>query len=223
MNSASIYHELDREGVTETSNNSSFLNMNVEKGNFMATLTRTIRSKSLPKRSRGFAQVVPGLLVKPTVQEQQSQGGESKFDKFLLSHLENAAASSNHTALILEQYGTNRGKELNMELRQSTGKTERLEVDSTICPIYLVAHVASNGARNKICISSGFKLQTQGSHDPMVLTCAHTLEVRSYAFQEMDISPKIRRCAFPRYWNRPLPYRIHSLSPITGHALQRQA
>jgi hypothetical protein len=162
----------------------------------MATLTRTIRSQSLSKWSRGFAEVVPGLLVKPIPQEQRSQGGISKFDKFLLSHLENAASSSNHTALILEQYGTNRGKELNMELRQS-GK--RLQVDSTTCPIYLVAHVASNGARNKICISSGFKLQTQGGHDPMVLTCAHTLEVGSHAFQEINISPKTRRCAFLRY------------------------
>ena len=141
----------------------------------MATLRRAVASKSLSNRTRGLAQVVPGIPFKPFESAGQPQT-KSKLDEFFLTRLENAAHPSNHTTRILEQYAANKGKQLRAELGQSS---KGLHIDSTVCPVYLIAHVASNGSRDKVCVSSGFKLQPQESHESILLTCAHTLEVLS--------------------------------------------
>ena len=148
----------------------------------MASLILLRAFKPLPRRFiRRFAHVVPGFVKPVSEHKLEPQRTSSKLDEFILSFLDTLDSSSNHTAALVKQYHDNRGRELKADVIQPA-PDRRINLDANDCPVYLVVHIARNGHRSKVCISSGFKLQIHENHESVVLSCAHTLEVEYRSF-----------------------------------------
>ncbi|KAI9454854.1 hypothetical protein BJY52DRAFT_1188657 [Lactarius psammicola] len=113
-------------------------------------LTRTLRTSTLPALDRF---VLDALSATPSVERP-------------------------NLPQLIQQYLTHSGKVLGAQLAYESRPSSSRRVsflDNNSCDIHLVAHVAREGDRNKITLSSGFAVDTSDGQSILV-TCAHTLE-----------------------------------------------
>ncbi|CCA77756.1 hypothetical protein PIIN_02978 [Serendipita indica DSM 11827] len=101
----------------------------------------------------------------------------SKLDQFLLSKLSDVSSGTNRVATLIHQYESNRGKEIkaNLAAEPHPSPSRAVRTTSTACPVVLVAHLARSKTLERVCVSSGFRVETNRG-DPCFITCAHTLE-----------------------------------------------
>jgi hypothetical protein len=134
--------------------------------------------------SRSFAQVVPGFPVKPPIiggghGQAPAVNPSQELNRYLLSQAEILnPKGANRVSTLIDQYHDHRGREIRdtIATEPRPKADRRVNTNSEICPISLIAHVAREGSREKICVSSGFHLHME-SDERYLLTCAHTIEV----------------------------------------------
>jgi hypothetical protein len=103
----------------------------------------------------------------------------STLDRFVLDAL-SATPSVQRPDLshLIRQYLTHSGKVLGTQLAYEPRPSSSRRIsfsDNNSCDIHLIAHVACEGDRNKITLSSGFAVDSSDGQSILV-TCAHTLE-----------------------------------------------
>lgn len=101
------------------------------------------------------------------------------LDRFILESLA-STSSAGRTALpqLIQQYLDRSGNVLAAQLpyepRPSPSRRVSFSSDD-LGAVHLIAHVAQEGDRNKVTLSSGFAVDTSDGQSILV-TCAHTLE-----------------------------------------------
>jgi len=86
---------------------------------------------------------------------------------------------------LIRQYLTHSGKVLGAQLAYESRPSSSRRVsfsDNNSCDIHLIAHVAREGDRNKVTLSSGFAIDSSDGQSVLV-TCAHTLEEVRHIFR----------------------------------------
>lgn len=79
---------------------------------------------------------------------------------------------------LIRQYLNHSGKVLDTQLAYESRPSSLRRIsfsDNNSCDVHLIAHVAREGVRNKITLSSGFAVDSSDGQCILV-TCAHTLE-----------------------------------------------
>jgi hypothetical protein len=111
----------------------------------------------------------------------------STLDRFVLDALSSTTPSAERPNLpqLIRQYLTHSGKvlgaQLTYESRPSLSRRVSFSNNNSL-GIHLVAHVAREGDRNKITLSSGFAIDASDGQSILV-TCAHTLEEARHIFR----------------------------------------
>ena len=95
-----------------------------------------------------------------------------------------ALSSVEHPDLshLIRQYLTHSGKVLATQLTSESRPSSSRRISFSGNDIHLIAHVAREGDRNKITLSSGFAVDASDGQSILV-TCAHTLEEVRHTLQ----------------------------------------
>jgi len=121
--------------------------------------------------------------------------GLPTLDRFVLGALATApSVERSSLPTLIQQYLTHSGKVLGVQLPYESRPSLARRVSDNNCDIHLIAHVAREGDRHKITLSSGFAVDVSDGQSILV-TCAHTLEeVRhiSRSFSRIYNDPQIR-------------------------------
>ena len=103
----------------------------------------------------------------------------STLDRFVLDALSTTPSVDRlDLSHLIRQYLIHSGKVLGTQLAYESRPSSFRRVsfsDNNCCDIHLIAHVAREGDRNKITLSSGFAVDSSDGQCILV-TCAHTLE-----------------------------------------------
>ena len=100
------------------------------------------------------------------------------LDRFVLDALSTTRSVDRpNLPQLIQQYLTHSGRVLDVQLAHESrpSSSRRVSLDNNSCDIHLIAHIAREGDRNKITLSSGFAIHASDGQ-PILVTCAHTLE-----------------------------------------------
>lgn len=145
-------------------------------------------------RSAHVVPSVPMPSTPPDAPMTQNESPKSQIDQFLLSKALELSSSRSDTyrgpiftssTRLLDQYSSNREKELRTFLAMEPNPTSRrVDTEDMGCPISLIAYVSGAGQISeqnaKVCVASGFTINVDaedGLGSEYWLSCAHTLEV----------------------------------------------
>ena len=107
----------------------------------------------------------------------------STLDRFVLDALSKTPfVERPDLPQLIQQYLTHSGKVLGARLAYESRPSSSRRVSFSDLDIHLVAHVAREGDRNKITLSSGFAIDASDGQSILV-TCAHTLEEARHRFR----------------------------------------
>ncbi|KAI0271509.1 hypothetical protein BC834DRAFT_859961 [Gloeopeniophorella convolvens] len=141
-------------------------------------MTRLPPALLRPHLLRPYATVhSPVILAKPPNPPPEPPSSRRPIDRFLLDALARTPSTS-RTPLpqLIHQYLDRVGHVLRAQLpyEPHPSSSRRVSSDNN-SDVHLIAHVAREGDRSKITLSSAFAIDSSDGQ-PIVVTCAHTLE-----------------------------------------------
>lgn len=113
------------------------------------------------------------------------------LDRFVLDALSTTRSVDRpNLPQLIQQYLTHSGRVLDVQLAHESrpSSSRRVSLDNNSCDIHLIAHVAREGDRNKITLSSGFAIHASDGQ-PILVTCAHTLEEVRHIYVLINFPP----------------------------------